>query len=125
MNNCQEFAKIRLMHELSIVNNILEIAEENARKNNAKIIREIELDIGELSGVEFDALEFAFENCQKTGMLKDVKFIVNRIPGKAVCNSCTQEFEACDYYTPCPKCSSFDVNINQGKEIKIKSIRID
>ena len=47
------------MHELSIAMNILEIAEENAKKLNAKIVHEIEIDIGELSGIDFDALEFA------------------------------------------------------------------
>ena len=34
------------MHELSIAMNIVEIAEENARKEGAKTVTEIELEIG-------------------------------------------------------------------------------
>lgn len=113
------------MHELSIVQNILEIAEENAKTHNAKIIHEIELDVGELSGVEYDALVFAFENATKSEILKKTELKINKIPVIAVCNSCNHEFEECDYYTPCPKCNSFDINIVKGKEFKIKSIKID
>lgn len=113
------------MHELSLTMDILEIVEKNAENLKAKIVHEIEMDVGELSGVEYDALIFAFENAPKSEILKNVKLIINKIPVKAVCNSCKHEFEECDYYTPCPKCNSFDINIEQGKEFKIKSIKID
>ena len=49
------------MHELSIAVNIVEIAEENARKEDAKLISEIELEIGSQSGVVLEALELALE----------------------------------------------------------------
>lgn len=117
--------KLFAMHELSIVINILDTAEENAKNNNASIVNEIELEIGELSGVEYDALNFAFENAPKNEMLKNVVFVIQKIKGKAICNGCKQEFELSDYYTPCPVCNKFESDIIQGKELKIKSINID
>jgi hydrogenase nickel incorporation protein HypA/HybF len=113
------------MHELSITMSILEIVEENAKKLNARIVEEIEMDIGELSGVDFDALEFAIEHSQKPEIMKNVKFVINKIPAKAKCNNCEHEFELSDYYTACPKCNNFDHDIFQGKELKVKSIKID
>jgi hydrogenase nickel incorporation protein HypA/HybF len=113
------------MHELSITMSILEIVEENARNLNAKIVHEIEMDIGELSGVDFDALEFAVEHAQKPAIMQDVKFVINKIQAKAKCNNCNYEFELNDYYTPCPICNNFDHDIFQGKELKVKSIKID
>lgn len=47
------------MHELSVVMSIIKTAEDEARKNNAIGIEEIELDIGELSRVEITAFDFA------------------------------------------------------------------
>lgn len=113
------------MHELSIVENILEIAEENAKKIQAKIVQEIEMDIGELSGVDYDAMEFALQHAYKNEMFKNVNFIINRIPAKARCNICFHEFELSNYYEACPQCGKFEHDIFQGKELKVKAIKID
>lgn len=113
------------MHELSVTLSILDVAEESARSNNAKVVHEIELDIGELSGIDFNSLEFAISNAPKSEMMKDVNFVINRIDAIAKCNDCSCEFETGDYYTPCPQCNSFNSDIIQGKELKIKSIKID
>ena len=113
------------MHELSITMSILEIVEENAKKLNAEIVHEIEMDIGELSGIDFDALEFAMEHAQKSDMLKNARFVINKIPAKARCNECLHEFEISDYYSPCPVCNKFDNEVIQGKELKIRTFKID
>jgi hydrogenase nickel incorporation protein HypA/HybF len=113
------------MHELSITMSILEIVEENAKKLNAESVHEIEMDIGELSGIDYDALEFAMEHAQKSDMLKDAKLVINKIPAKAKCNSCQHEFEINDYYSPCPVCNTFDNEVIQGKELKVKTFKID
>lgn len=113
------------MHELSITMNILNIAEENARSLNAKIVHEIEIDIGELSGVDTEALQFAMQCTTKSELLEYAKLVINRIPAKARCNTCNHEFDISDFYAECPKCNSFDHDIYQGKELKIRSIKID
>ena len=113
------------MHELSITMSILEIVEENAKNLNAQVVHEIEMDIGELSGIDYDALEFAMEHAQKSDLLKDVKLVINRIPAKARCNSCDHEFELNDFYTACPVCNKYNHDIFQGKELKVKAIKID
>jgi len=113
------------MHELSLTMNILEIVEENAKNLNAKTVYEIEIDIGELSGVDNDALQFAMECTKKCELLESAQLVINKIPAIARCKICNHEFEISDFYAECPKCNSFDHNIFQGKELKIKSIKID
>jgi len=113
------------MHELSIVMNILDTVEEKAIELNASVVHEIEVDIGELSGVECDALEFAMENSPKKEILKHAILVINRIHAKARCKSCGNEFDLSDFYTPCPNCGKFDHDIFQGKELKVKAIKID
>jgi len=113
------------MHELSIIMNALRIAEENAKNLDAKIVHEIEMDIGKLSGIDFEALEFAMLHTKKNEILKNVKLIINKIPAKARCKSCNYEFDIEDFYTACPLCGKFNHDIFQGKELKLKAIKID
>jgi len=113
------------MHELSITLNILNIAEENARILNAVIVHEIEVDIGELSGVDYDALQFAMQCSEKSKLLENAKLVINKIPAKARCNTCNNEFDISDFFAECPECNSLEHDIYQGKELRIRSIKID
>jgi len=110
------------MHELSIAMSIVEIAEENAQQSNVKSISEIQLEIGELSGVVHEALEFAMEEAVKNTILKNAKRIIISIPGKVKCLQCQHEFEVDDIFTPCPVCSSFENDVIAGKELRVKSM---
>ena len=105
--------------------NVLNIVEEEAKILNAKIVHEIEIDVGELSGVDYDALEFAMRFTKKSELLEHAKLVINKIPAKARCKTCNQEFDITDFYYACPKCNNFDHNIFQGKELKVKAIKID
>ena len=113
------------MHELSITMNVLSIVEENARNLNASIVHEIEMDVGELSGVDIDALQFAMQCTSRSELSESALLVINRIPAKARCRFCNNEFNISDFYASCPKCNSFDIEIFQGRELKVKSIKID
>jgi hydrogenase nickel incorporation protein HypA/HybF len=113
------------MHELSIVTSIIEIAEENAKNANASVINEIELDIGSQAGVVIEALEFAIESAKKDTMLEKAKWVINVIPALARCIECKFEFEPDDLISPCPKCSNSFSEIFQGKELRVKSLKVE
>lgn len=49
------------MHELSIVESLIELCEQNALKHNAKLIKEIQVKVGRLSGVEIELFKRCFE----------------------------------------------------------------
>jgi len=113
------------MHELSIVMNIIEIAEDNAKKANASVINEIELEIGTQAGVVREALDFAIESAKTGTMLENAKWVIHEIPALAKCTSCGNEFESADLFTPCPKCSNPFSDIFQGKELRVKSLKVE
>jgi Zn finger protein HypA/HybF involved in hydrogenase expression len=58
------------MHEFSIAVSIIEIAEAEAQKAKAVKIKELILDIGTMSGIEFYALETAMEMAVKNTLLE-------------------------------------------------------
>ena len=53
------------MHELSIARSIVELVEEQADNRGASVVEELELEIGHLSGVEIQTLEFALDSAIK------------------------------------------------------------
>jgi len=110
------------MHELSLAMDVIDLASEEALKNDASHIYEIEIEVGELSGVEKEAFQFSLEMLAKESILRDAVIKIKGIPGKARCSQCGQEFEMHDLLTPCAKCGGFAVEILGGKEFRVKSL---
>ena len=113
------------MHELSIAQNMIEIVKDHAEKLHATRVSEVELDIGTISGVIPETLEFALDIAVKGTIMEGAKIKMNIFNAKAKCLSCEKDFEVEDIYTLCPHCSSLQFDIIQGKELKVKSIKIE
>lgn len=110
------------MHEMSIAINIIDLTEEEVNKAGAKKVESIELEVGELSGIVIEALEFALEEAVKETILEDANIIITHKNAKAKCVKCQKEFQTDDLFTACPYCNAFESEIIQGKELKIKSL---
>ena len=53
------------MHEATLAENILQIAQDVAAENHAQKISAVGLKLGEMAGVEIDALKFSFDVLKK------------------------------------------------------------
>ena len=113
------------MHELSIAMSIVDIADEYASKADASIVNEIEIEVGELSGVVLEALKFAMDVAVKNTILEHATCNYIRITGFSKCADCSYEFETDNLYTPCPKCQSYRQEIIRGKELRIRSLTVE
>ena len=113
------------MHEFSIAVNIVDIASKTAKDANTEKINEIEIDVGVLSGVIVEALEFALESAVKDTLLENTKITINEIKAKVKCNECSSEFKPDNYIEQCPECGSFNYEIIRGRELRVKSINVD
>jgi hydrogenase nickel incorporation protein HypA/HybF len=110
------------MHELSIVMSIVDIAEQQAKKANAVAIEEIELDIGELSGIEPQAFDFAWQQAIKDTVLNNAERVINKIAGEGLCMECDARFPVHQLYDACPVCGEHFIAIQKGKELRVKSL---
>jgi hydrogenase nickel incorporation protein HypA/HybF len=113
------------MHELSIAMNVVEIAEEEAKKNNASVVSKIEIDVGKLSGVIVEALTFAMDSAKQNTCLSDAEVVINELVAKAKCEACGHEFETKDYFSICPECGNFKTDIIAGKELQVRSMQLE
>ena len=112
------------MHELSIIASIVDIAEEQVRKSGAREVEKIELEIGELAGIEWHALDFVWELGVQQSVLEHSERQIDRIPGKARCLECEQIFETKALFDPCPGCGSYFNEILRGKELRVKALTL-
>lgn len=110
------------MHEVSIAANILEIVSDELKKHHGKNVEKLRLQIGSLSGVVVDSLQFALEVSKTTSVLRNAEVIIEELAARARCSSCGLEFEAEDYFVACPECQGIDIEFLSGKELLIKSI---
>jgi hydrogenase nickel incorporation protein HypA/HybF len=111
------------MHELSIALSIVETVGEQLKEHGAKEAAEVELEIGSMSGVVIEALEFALEEAVKLSMMQHARITIREIPASMRCLACAHEFEPVDIITPCPACGHLYSDLIAGGEMKIKSIR--
>ena len=68
------------MHELSLEMSIADIAKNTAIKEGAKCISEIELEVGDLAGVDTGALDFSLNaTIARDELFRDCKIVIRKL----------------------------------------------
>ncbi len=110
------------MHELSIALGIVKIAEDACRKKQARKVDVIELQIGELAGVEPSSLDFAWPSAVKDTKLEEAEKVIEWVEGKAECLECGRSYPVHSLFDNCPSCEGYFKDIKAGKELRVKSL---
>lgn len=113
------------MHEFSIAMDIVDIATSSARQEAATVVKEIEIEIGQLSGVVMEALEFSLEAAVKGTILEAARRNLIIVPGRARCTKCSSEYDTDTLFKPCPSCGTCAPDVIQGQELRVKSLIIE
>ncbi len=118
-------AKIVLVHELSIASAILDrVAIEAQRRPGARFTK-VGVRVGEISGVDPDALSFGFECLVKDTEFDRLPLHIEFCPRMQRCLSCTNEFTASDSMTACPRCGHEMTECIGGEELDLAFIEIE
>ena len=110
------------MHELSLTQSVVEICEQNA---GGRRVLSVTLELGELSGIVPDSVEFCFEACTKGTLLEGAQLIITRVAPKGLCRECGNEFPVSAYYDSCPNCGGFTVELMRGEEMRVKELEVE
>ena len=110
------------MHEVSMMQNTLDIAIAQARQNGATKIECLTLNIGELSGVIPEALEFAFEVLIRGTMAENAQLEIKIIPVVCYCQECDRQFKPNNNIYECPQCQQISTHIIKGRELELASL---
>ena len=113
------------MHELSVTENILNIALTHAEKSSASRVTDIFLVIGQLSSIVDDSVQFYWDFVSENTICSGAKLHFQRKPARFLCSSCNNEFQIKDELTSCPSCGGMQITITSGEEFYVDSIEIE
>ncbi len=112
------------MHEVGLMENALAIALDYAHRDRASRIHKICLRVGTLSGVEPDALRFAFDVVTKNTIADSAQLEIESTPTRCFCATCQWEFEPESLGYECPVCQTWSTNLLQGRELELASLEV-
>lgn len=109
------------MHEMSVTQGIIELCLEHA---GGRRITSIDVEIGALSSVVPEAIEFCFEACSRETAMEGATLNIFRIPGLGRCQECGSETALSDLYDSCQHCGSNRVTVVAGEELRVREIEV-
>ena len=112
------------MHELSVTENILNIALRHAEQAQAEKITDIYLVVGDLSSIVNDSVQFYWDFISEETIAEEATLHFRRIQTEMKCLDCGH------LYTPqndldCPQCDSAKVQIIAGEEFYLEAIDVE
>ncbi len=110
------------MHEMSITQSVVEICEKSAA---GRRVIAVVLEVGALSGVVPEAVEFCFDACTQDTLLEGARLVIERTPARGRCHECGAESDVAAFFDPCPACGSFRVELCAGKELRVKELEVE
>lgn len=112
------------MHELSVTQNILEIALRHANEAGAQRIVSLELAIGELTSIVPDSVQFYWEIIAKDTIAEAATLNFKRLPAELLCLDCQTRFCPTEDVFTCPACASAKVQVVAGREFFLEAIQV-
>ncbi len=113
------------MHELSIaIAMIEEIVEESERRGGLDV-EAVHLRLGVFSGVDKDALLFAYELACEGTPLQGSRLRIETVPLLIYCPACGKKRSpVSNYQLSCPECLVPAQEILAGREIEVTSLEL-
>lgn len=112
------------MHELSIALSMLEEMEEQVEKLPGALIEAVHIRIGVLSGVDPQALRFAYElGCEGTRFAGS-RLEIESVPLLVFCPQCAITHPADPQNICCPRCLTPKQQILEGRELEVRALEL-
>lgn len=113
------------MHELSLCESILQIIEDESRRQGFARVRRVRLEIGRLSGVEVEAMRFGFDAVTRGSLAEGAVLEIIDLPGTAWCLPCGREVEVRQRFDACPLCGSYQLQVIGGDQMQIRDLEVE
>lgn len=130
------------MHELAIVQKIVNAANKAAEDNGIKSVKVLRLRLGQMAAAHPEQLNFGFATYAKGSRLENARLEIEEVAVVLKCQKCGHEFHDKRFddhdfahsvahaplaYMPeaCPKCGSEGSDIIRGKEMELIDLEGD
>jgi hydrogenase nickel incorporation protein HypA/HybF len=113
------------MHELSIALSIVDRALQESRARGGARIEAVFLRIGQLSGVDADALRFSFGIACDQAEVAGCRLEINEVPVSMDCPNCGAETRTVSVQQLCcSECGTPALEIIHGRELELQAMEI-
>jgi hydrogenase nickel incorporation protein HypA/HybF len=113
------------VHELAIAQAILDRAQAASEHHGGGRVTKIGLRIGEISGVEPEALSFGIEVLSKDTPFAGLLLEIEQPRRKLRCAACATEFEPEGFAVACPTCQHPSCECIAGTELDVTFIELE
>jgi hydrogenase nickel incorporation protein HypA/HybF len=113
------------MHEFSVVEQLLQVVLEHARKASAKQVLKVNVVIGDFTGFVNESLQFYFEILSKGTEAEKATVAITRMPGRVRCRECRNDFWPDGTDWVCPRCGGLMEEVLGGRELYVESIEVE
>jgi hydrogenase nickel incorporation protein HypA/HybF len=112
------------MHELSLMEALRDQALAAAHADGASRITAISLRVGELAGVELEALRFAFPVVMAGTIAAGAELRIESEPAECHCAACKAPFPAPDGCCDCPRCGAISRVLMRGRDLRLLALEV-
>jgi len=111
------------MHELSIALSILDVMEEESKRQGDARVAAVHLKLGPLSGVVKESLLAAFDLAREGTPMQDCQLVIEEIPIVVNCPTCSvQRSIPSMQLMCCPVCSTPTPDVVTGRELEVSAM---
>jgi len=112
------------MHEASIIQQVLHVAEKEMRQAGGTRILRVRLRVGVMAGVVAEALTFAFDALKDGGPAHDATLEVESVPARFRCRACGHDTLLAKTDFECPACGGMLCIQNGGTELELSQLEV-
>lgn len=112
------------MHEMSLAEGVLQLIEDAARAQQFNRVTTVWLEIGQLAGVEIEAMKFCFDAVTRGSLAEGAALEIVATPGSGWCMQCSESVPLAEVYGACPLCGSYQVTVAGGTEMRVKELEV-
>jgi len=113
------------MHEVSLVESVDAMIEEERRKQAFGRVRIIRLHVGALGCVEPQALRFCFDAVARGTIADGAVLEIETIAGVGFCVGCDCSVTMADRFDACPICGYGALQIIAGRDLRLAEMEVD
>ena len=112
------------MHEISLAEDVLQLIEDAARRDRFNKVSTVWLEIGQLSGVEPEAMAFCFDAVTRDTLADGARLEIITLPGQGWCKTCDRTVPMTEVFGACPQCGSYPLRVTAGTDMRVKELEV-
>ncbi len=110
------------MHELSIAESIVRIADAHAA---GRLVHRVEVKVGHLRQVVPASLAFSFHLVAEGTALEGAELAIEEVPAVGRCRSCEAESQQDGFPLRCAACGGLDLKVVRGEELLVDALELE